>query len=122
MPVDEFMKIVYLIEFDKNNDDIEENEYADEEVMNLYLAARSQRTWFPIESWNLREYLESPDNYLDEEDYELFKKYKDYDPSGDEIVGVSQNFDIPVAVKYFTKYIDMNESKDLSRLKILAGI
>lgn len=122
MPVDEFMKIVYLIEFDKNNDDIEENEYADEEDMYLYLAARSQRTWFPIESWNLREHLESPDNYLDEEDYELFKKYKDYDPSGDEIVGVSQNFDIPVAVKYFTKYIDMNESKDLSRLKILAGI
>jgi hypothetical protein len=122
MPVDDFFTIVDLIEFDKNNDDIEENENASEDDLHLYYSINSSRSWLPVEHWNLRDSIKELENILDEDDLELFNKYNKYDPSGDEVTGVSQNFDIPIAVKYFTKYIDLNESNTLDRLKILAGL
>ena len=121
MPVENFMTVVELIQYDNNND-VEEHENASEEEISIYLSIRSQRTFLPVDSWNLRDIVNNSKDYLHDDDYEIFKKYKNYDPSEDEIKGVSQNFDIPIAVKYFTDYIDMNESKDLSRLKMLAGL
>ena len=122
MPIDDFMTQVYLIQYMEDNDDINEAEYADEDDMSIHYDVINNRTFIPVENWNLRDHIDNPKNYLDEDQYELFKKYKDYDSSSEKLTGVSQNFDIPVAVKYFTKYIDLTESNNMSRLKTLAGI
>jgi hypothetical protein len=118
MPIDDFMTFVYLIEFMEDNDDIHEAEYADEDDVIIYYDIINDNSFLPVNNWNLRDSIEYPDNYLDKDQYEIFKKYEDYDISS----GVSQNFDITVAVKYFTKYVDLTESNNMSRLKTLAGI
>lgn len=123
IPTYEYIKLVYLMEFDKNNDNIEDAEEASEEDIYIYESMLRDRTWIPLSEWDLKDYTsDSTKDYLSEDEYEIFKKYKKFDIENTEVVGISQNFDIPVAVKYFTNYIDMNESTNISRLKMLAGI
>jgi hypothetical protein len=122
MPIDDIITLAYLVEFMNDNDDIHEAEYADEEDISIYYDISNERTALPVDGYTLKDNVSDAENYLGEDDFEIFQKYKDYVYDDTEITGISQNFDIMTAVGYFTKYIDLNESKDMTRLKSLAGI